>query len=104
MLNQKISISALFITAALAFSGTAAAYDAQEMERAAKQFDLISPEEVRDIAVKEQQGYVSEVDLDNRDYGQGYVYEVEVDKEDGSEWEFDIDAKTGEILHMKRDD
>lgn len=104
MFNQKINISALFITAALAFSGAAAAYDGQEMERAAKQFDLISPEEARDIAVKEQAGYVSEVDLDNRDYGQGYVYEVEVNKEDGSEWEFDIDAKTGEILHMKRDD
>lgn len=104
MLKQKISLSALFITAALAFSGTAAAYNTQEMERAAKQFDLISPDEARDIALQKQQGYVSDLDLDNRDYGQGYVYEVEIDKEDGSEWEFDIDAKTGEILHMKRDD
>lgn len=104
MFNKKMHISSVFIAAALGFSGAAFAYDRQEMQRAAEQFDLISPAEAAEIATDNQPGYVSEVDLDNRDYGQGYVYEVEVDKEDGSEWEFDIDAKTGEILHMKRDD
>lgn len=89
---------------ALGFSGVAFAYDRQEMQRAAEQFDLISPAEAAEIATDNQPGYVSEMDLDNRDDGEGYIYEVEVNKEDGSEWEFDIDARTGEILHMERDD
>lgn len=104
MNGKKMYIAGFFMSAAIGFSGATLAYDRQEMQRAAEQFDLISPSEARDIALEAQSGYVSEVDLDNRDYGQGYVYEVEVDKEDGSEWEMDIDAKTGEVLHMKRDD
>lgn len=104
MINKKMHISSVFIAAALGFSGAAFAYDRQEMQRAAEQFDLISPAEAAEIATDTKQGYVSDLELEARDHGQGYIYEAEVNMEDGSEWDFDIDAKTGEILHMERDD
>lgn len=76
-------------------------FDDNEKENTvAKTDDLISEKKATDIAKKEFDGEVREVELDE-DNGRA-VYELELVK-DKKEADFDIDAVTGEILEMDID-
>lgn len=76
--------------------------DLLEMQQKAEAFDLISVDEAKNIATQTKQGFVDDVDLDGT--GMGYQYEVEIADKDGMEWDIYIDAKTGDVLNVKRDD
>ncbi len=68
------------------------------VEAAAK--GLLTMEKARAIAVKSVGGNVTGIELDREISGD--VYEVEVQSK-GTEYDLDIDAKTGEILRTKKD-
>jgi uncharacterized membrane protein YkoI len=74
--------------------------DNEKENTVAKTDDLISEKKATDIAKKEFDGEVREVELDEDD-GR-VVYEIELVK-DKKEADFDIDAVTGEILEMDID-
>lgn len=76
--------------------------DLLEMQQKAEAFELISVDEAKDIATQTKPGFVDDIDLEGT--GMGYEYEVEVADKDGMEWDIYIDAKTGEVLNVKRDD
>lgn len=76
--------------------------DLLEMQQKAEAFELISVDEAKNVATKTKPGFVDDIDLDGT--GMGYQYEVEVADKDGMEWDIYIDAKTGEVLNVKRDD
>ena len=99
-------INTLTLAGLLSLATTSAVFadmnDLHEMQQKADAFDLISVEQARDIATKTKPGYVDDVDLEGT--GMGYKYEVEVADKSGVEWDIDIDAKTGEVLNVKRDD
>ncbi|HET8807750.1 MAG TPA: PepSY domain-containing protein [Methylophaga sp.] len=76
--------------------------DMLEMQQKAETFSLISAEEAKNIAKETKPGFVDDVDLEGT--GTGYQYEVEVADEQGMEWDIYIDAKTGEVVHVKQDD
>lgn len=69
----------------------------------AKKLDLITEESAIQIALKTAPGVVHEIELDDRKYGRGWKYEIEILDANGSEWEVDIDAKTGEVLKSKKE-
>ena len=75
--------------------------DLLEMQQKAEAFDLISVDEAKNIATKTKAGFVDDIDLEGT--GMGYQYEVEVADKDGMEWDVYIDAKTGEVLNVNRD-
>lgn len=62
--------------------------------------DALSAEEAKEIALKEFNGTVTDLELDMED--NRTVYEVEV-KEGNKEAEFKIDAVTGEVIEMDLD-
>lgn len=76
--------------------------DLLEMQQKAEAFELISVDEAKNVATQTKPGFVDDIDLDGT--GMGYQYEVEVADKDGMEWDIYIDAKTGEVLNVKRDD
>lgn len=76
--------------------------DLLEMQQKAEAFELISVDEAKSVATQTKPGFVDDIDLDGT--GMGYQYEVEVADKDGMEWDIYIDAKTGEVLNVKRDD
>ena len=100
------TISALAIAAAIPFAAHADSDHRSNGQRDAeivKAFGLISAEQAREIALKEAPVVVSELELDDRDYGKGWKWEVEVVNADGKEVEVDLDAKTGKILKVDKD-
>lgn len=76
--------------------------DMLEMQQKAEAFELITVDEAKTIATDTKPGFVDDVDLEGT--GMGYQYEVEVADKQGMEWDIYIDAKTGEVLNVQRDD
>lgn len=100
------TLSALAIAAAIPFTAHADSDHRSNDHRDAeivKTFGLISAEQAREIALKEFPGVVTELELDDRDYGKGWKWEVEVVNADGKEVEVDLDAKTGKVLKVDKD-
>jgi uncharacterized membrane protein YkoI len=100
------TLSALAIAAAIPFAAHADSDHRSNGQRDAeivKAFSLISAEQAREIALKEFPGVVTELELDDRDYGKGWKWEVEVVNADGKEVEVDLDAKTGKVLKVDKD-
>jgi uncharacterized membrane protein YkoI len=77
-------------------------HDNATMEQRASAHGLISPEQAVEKALAAKAGKVTDVDLDHEWFG--YVYEIELVDEAGVEWDIDIDAKSGEVRKVKRDD
>ena len=78
--------------------------DAQDIASITRQFGLITLKQAQAKALAAKPGVVTDVDLDDRDFGKGWNYEfdiVDVDV-DGREWEVDIDAKTGVVGKVRR--
>src|SRR5690554_2573269 len=101
---NKITLAAL-LTSAMAFSTGAvmAGDDVLSMEKKIEAFGLISIDEAKRIALEAKPGIVDDIELDSIDNGGGWEYEVEVVQQDGTEWDIDINAKTGEIRKVDRD-
>ena len=100
------TLSALAIAVAIPFAAHADSDHRSNGQRDAeivKAFSLISAEQAREIALKEFPGVVTELELDDRDYGKGWKWEVEVVNADGKEVEVDLDAKTGKVLKVDKD-
>ena len=77
-------------------------HDNATMEQRASAHGLISREQAVQKALAAKAGKVTDVDLDHEWFG--YVYEIELVDEAGVEWDIDIDAKSGEVRKIKRDD
>ncbi|MFA1822588.1 PepSY domain-containing protein [Virgibacillus oceani] len=67
-------------------------------EQSADNHDILSIEQVKEIALNEFPGVIKELELD-KDDGR-LEYEIEIKNENREEAELDIDAHTGEILKM----
>ena len=64
--------------------------------------EIMPLEKIIERARAEKTGDVLETELD-RENGR-YVYEVEIVDEAGQVWEIKLDAKTGKLIKMERDD
>lgn len=98
---NKLTLAGL-VSLGLVSAAVADTDDLLEMQQKAEAFELISVDEAKNVATKTKPGFVDDIDLDGT--GMGYQYEVEVADKDGMEWDIYIDAKTGEVLNVKRDD
>lgn len=98
---NKLTLAGL-VSLGMASAAFADTDDLLEMQQKAEAFELISVDEAKNIALNTKPGFVDDVDLDGT--GMGYQYEVEVADKDGMEWDVYIDAKTGDVLNVKRDD
>ncbi|WP_341232045.1 PepSY domain-containing protein [uncultured Methylophaga sp.] len=94
-----------FLASAFTFSAAnvMADDDMATMQMQAEKFGLISADEAKNIALKEKSGVVTDIELDDIDNGGGWEYEVKVVQEDGTEWDIDVHAKTGELRKVDRD-
>lgn len=100
---KAVLVAFAAVAAAIAIAPKPAyALDAQDME-VIREFQLISPEQAKDAAKSAKAGVVKDIDLDDRSLGRGWKYEIEIVTESGREYDVDIDAKTGEVLKVKRD-
>jgi uncharacterized membrane protein YkoI len=77
-------------------------HDKATMEQKASAHGLISRDQAVEKALAAKNGKVTDVDLDHEWFG--YVYEIELVDEAGVEWDIDLDAKSGEVRKIKRDD
>jgi uncharacterized membrane protein YkoI len=77
-------------------------HDKAIMEQKASAHGLISRDQAVEKALAAKNGKVTDVDLDHEWFG--YVYEIELVDEAGVEWDIDLDAKSGEVRKIKRDD
>lgn len=104
---MKNAIQAILLANVLAFGMATSAQadddDAQEMAQMIKSFGLIPLEQAQAKALAAKPGVVKEVELENRKFGKGWDYEFEIVDADGTEWEVDIDAKTGAVTDTRRD-
>jgi len=101
---NKMTLATLLASAFTLSAATAMADDDMAtMQMKAEQFGLISAEEAKKIALQEKSGVVTDIELDDIDNGGGWEYEVEVVQEDGTEWDIDVHAKTGELRKVDRD-
>ncbi|WP_068673490.1 PepSY domain-containing protein [Oceanobacillus sp. Castelsardo] len=64
--------------------------------------DFLSVEKAKEIALSEQNGRIDSIDLEMDDDGYSY-YEVEIENGD-AEYDIYIEAYTGEVLHVEKDD
>jgi len=46
---------------------------------------------------------VKDADLENRKFSKGWDYEFEIVDADGTEWDVNVNAKTGKVGSIKRD-
>ena len=93
--------AAVILGGAVAVGATKNDYPTVNLQQTNKEKNnMISSNEAVNIALKKVNGTVDKVELENKQ-GQ-YYYEVEIDTE-AVEYEFDIDAVTGEILSYKED-
>lgn len=101
---NKMTLATLLASAlTLSTASVIADDDMTTMKNKAEKFGLISIDEAKNIALKEKSGVVTDIELDGIDNGGGWEYEVEVAQEDGTEWDIDIHAKTGELRKVERD-
>lgn len=101
---NKVTLATLLASAlAVSTSVVMADDDMQSMQSKVEKFGLISVDEAKNIALEAKPGMVDDIELDGIDNGGGWEYEVEVVQEDGTEWDIDIHAKTGEIRKVERD-
>src|SRR4051812_24397567 len=104
-MKRKVLIGA--VGAALLFGGTLAVSagkkdDINGADIAAKNGKtFLSTNEVEKIALQEVNGVVEEIELDSK--ADKVIYEVEVEKDD-IDYDLEIDAYTGEIYSVERDD
>ncbi|MGD6793270.1 PepSY domain-containing protein [Metabacillus indicus] len=76
--------------------------DKAQAEKTAEEQNLkISYERAKEIVLKEKKGSISEMELEQQ--ADGWVYEAEV-KSKGKEYDFTINADTGEVTEMNEDD
>lgn len=101
---NKMTLATL-LASALTFSAATAIADDDlaTMQKKVEQFGLISIDEAKNIALQEKPGVVTDIELDDIDNGGGWEYEIEVVQEDGTEWDIDVHAKTGELRKVERD-
>ena len=99
----------LAVAAALAFACALPAaaddddhHDKAGMEGRASAHGLISPDQAVEKALAAKAGKVAGMDLEHEWYG--HVYEIELVDEAGVEWDVDIDARSGEVRKIERDD
>lgn len=98
---KKLTLASL-ITLSMMSTAFADTDDLLQMQQKAEAFGLISIDEAKNIATDTKPGFVDDIDLEGT--GAGYQYEVEVADKQGMEWDIYIDAKTGEVVHVKQDD
>ena len=64
--------------------------------------EIMPLEKIIERARAEKPGEVLETELDRKNGG--YVYEVEIVDDAGQVWEIKLDAKTGKLIKLERDD
>lgn len=75
--------------------------DLAEMKAIAKSANLIAPEQAIEKALTAKPGTIVDADVDRK--FKKFYYEIEIVDAQGTEWEVDIDAKTGEVRRVKKD-
>lgn len=63
---------------------------------------ILPLEQILERARARQPGQVLETELERKD--DAYIYEVEILDREGRVWEFNFDARTGELIKLERDD
>lgn len=94
-----LSAITLGMPATLAFAQDAD--DMAEMKAISKSANLIPPEQAIEKALAAKPGTVIDADIDRK--FKKFYYEIEIVDAQGTEWEVDIDAMTGEVRRVKKD-
>jgi uncharacterized membrane protein YkoI len=105
MFNRKY-LGPVLLAGSFGFMASTAAVaddDYNEMMAMVKAAGLIPIEQAAEKALAAKPGKITDSDLDDRTYPQGWDYEFDIIAADGTEWEVDVDAKTGEVGKVKRD-
>lgn len=99
---KNLPRSALFCILALALVVPVAAVDIDEVMRLKESGAIMSLEDLLEQVRHEYPGRIIEIELE-KENGK-YVYEIDLVDENGIVWELELDAETGDLLKLKRDD
>ncbi|PRB81307.1 PepSY domain-containing protein [Pseudomonas sp. MYb185] len=93
--------------AALLSMGSAAVFadddvSSAEAARLIEEGKIKSLESLEEKALSVKPGRITDRDLEH-EYGR-YIYKLDVRADDGTDWDIDIDAATGEVLKTEQDD
>jgi uncharacterized membrane protein YkoI len=100
--RQRAAVLVLAATAACVPLAGAADEDHALARRLREAGEIRPLEEISARARAAKAGEVLETELERS--GGRYVYEMEILDAQGQVWELELDAKTGELLHMEIDD
>lgn len=78
------------------------AVDIDEVMRLKESGAIMSLEDLLEKVRREYPGRIIEIELE-KENGK-YVYEIDLVDENGIVWELELDASTGDLLKLKRDD
>lgn len=92
----------LFCVLALSSAAPGLAVDIDEVMRLKESGAIMSLEDLLERVRREYPGRIIEIELE-KENGK-YVYEIDLVDEDGIVWELELDASTGDLLKLKRDD
>jgi len=100
----SLIVTITLISALSLLSGTSSLADqkADTARQLQQQGDILSLEQIIELAVEVKQGQILETDLE-RDDGR-YVYELEILDSRGQVWEIELDAQTGELIELENED
>lgn len=105
-MNQSklnLTVAAIIFLNISAFNAKADDDDLQEIAVISKEFGLMTLDKAKAKALAAKTGLITDAEIDNRKFGKGWEYEFEIIDADGKEWDVNIDAKTGEVLKMRRE-
>lgn len=77
--------------------------DHEEMMATINAAGLIPIEQASEKALAAKPGKIVDAELDERTWPKGWDYEFEIIDADGREWDVDVNAKSGEVVKVKRD-
>lgn len=92
----------MFCVLALSSAAPGLAVDIDEVMRLKESGAIMSLEDLLERVRREYPGRIIEIELE-KENGK-YVYEIDLVDEDGIVWELELDASTGDLLKLKRDD
>lgn len=73
-----------------------------EAAKLAEEGKIQTLESLEQKALSVKAGQITDRDLEH-EYGR-YIYKLDVRADDGTDWDIDIDASTGEVLKTEQDD
>ncbi len=100
--NISSRVALVMVASMIGISGSLADSNHNEARRLKEAGEILPLEEIITKARKLRTGHILEIELEHEH--ERYIYELEILDDDGTVWELEYDAKSGELIKNRQDD